>query len=95
MSSQTYYKERLGSFDVRDHDTNMDGDKQAYEESLTKFKGWSWDLWTFFINIVGMATQVSFQVSLELPWSDPCGLVVFLVISICNLIISFHNIYGA
>jgi hypothetical protein len=40
----------------------MDGDKQGYEESLTKFKGWSWDLWTFFINIVGtgVATQVTF-----------------------------------
>lgn len=36
-----------------------DGEKQGYEESLTKFKGgsWPWDLWTFFINIVGMKSD--------------------------------------
>lgn len=54
MSGQTYYKERLG-FDPRDeYNPHHEGEKYGYEESLSKFKGWSWDLWTFFINIVGM-----------------------------------------
>jgi len=64
MSSQTYYRERHGGFDSRERDRDRDpnngeggaGEKPGYEESLTKFKGgsWPWDLWTFFINIVGM-----------------------------------------
>ncbi|CAG7832637.1 unnamed protein product, partial [Allacma fusca] len=52
MSNQSYYKDRLG-FDPQDNDFSHGGeDKQGYEDSLSKFKGWSWDLWTFFINIV-------------------------------------------
>lgn len=31
---------------------SFDSEKQGYEENLSKFKGWSWDSWTFFINIV-------------------------------------------
>lgn len=39
-------------FETREETYGMDEEKQGYEENLSKFKGWSWDLWTYFINVV-------------------------------------------
>lgn len=59
MSTQAYYKERLGFdpqevvFDGPPHEKyrKMDGNhSQGYEENLTKFKGTIWD---FFIEAKG------------------------------------------
>lgn len=74
MSGQTYYKERLG-FDPRDeYNSHHDGgEKYGYEESLSKFKGWSWDLWTFFINIVGTEKRYQGLVTQSVVWI-PFGL---------------------
>lgn len=51
MSTQAYYKDRLG-FDpaeaINDGST-FDKSKQGYEENLSKFKG----LWDFFIESIG------------------------------------------
>lgn len=67
MSGHTYYtsttssshrEQRVGYESREDAYGSFEGDRPAYEENLSKFKGWSWDLWTYFINIVdGMATQ--------------------------------------
>jgi hypothetical protein len=70
MSGQTYYtstssttqhREQRTGFDTREESFGgLESDKQGYEENLSKFKGWSWDLWTYFINVVdGMATATS------------------------------------
>lgn len=54
MSSQSYYKERLG-FDPNEAANDavtFDKNKQGYEENLSKFKG----LWDFFIQSIGTGT---------------------------------------
>jgi len=54
MSGHTYYSRGYESREQQEYTTTTldGGEKQAYEENLSKFKGWSWDLWTYFINVV-------------------------------------------
>jgi hypothetical protein len=64
MSGHTYYSRGYESREQHQEFTSVgvDEEKQAYEENLSKFKGWSWDLWTYFINVVdGMATLRSLR----------------------------------
>lgn len=52
MSTQAYYKDRLG-FDPAEalnDGTGFDRTQQGYEENLCKFKG----LWEFYIESIGM-----------------------------------------
>ncbi|KAE8750223.1 hypothetical protein FOCC_FOCC003031 [Frankliniella occidentalis] len=52
MSTQAYYKDRLG-FDpaeAANDGVSFDKNKQGYEENLSKFKG----LWDFFIESIGL-----------------------------------------
>ncbi|RZF37161.1 hypothetical protein LSTR_LSTR014752 [Laodelphax striatellus] len=51
MSTQAYYKDRLGfdPGDALDEGGAFDKSKQGYEENLSKFKG----LWAHFIDFTG------------------------------------------
>lgn len=67
MSSQAYYRDRLG-FDPGDQSGSLKRArterpfdpkaKQAYEENLSKFKG----IWNFFIESIGTVLNYSFIV---------------------------------
>jgi hypothetical protein len=57
MSTQAYYKDRLG-FDPAEalnDGSAFDRTQQGYEENLCKFKG----LWEFYIESIGMGQQNS------------------------------------
>lgn len=57
MSTQAYYKDRLG-FDPAEalnDGSTFDKSKQGYEENLSKFKG----LWDFFIESIGTIMSLS------------------------------------
>jgi len=57
MSTQAYYKDRLG-FDPAEalnDGSAFDKTQQGYEENLCKFKG----LWEFYIESIGMGPHIS------------------------------------
>ncbi|KAG8228672.1 hypothetical protein J437_LFUL008910 [Ladona fulva] len=68
MSTQAYYKDRLG-FDpneVTDNGGLFGGGQEGYEENLSKFKG----LWDFFIAALG--TFSCFRYVLKPPCESGC-----------------------
>ena len=57
MSTQAYYKDRLG-FDPQEalnDGITFEKTQQGYEENLCKFKG----LWDFYIESIGMGPHIS------------------------------------
>lgn len=63
MSTQAYYKDRLG-FDPAEalnDGSTFDKSKQGYEENLSKFKG----LWEFFLESIGTVCPTSKHVVCE------------------------------
>lgn len=58
MSTQAYYKDRLG-FDPAEalnDGSTFDKSQQGYEENLSKFKG----LWEHFIDSIGTVNIINF-----------------------------------
>jgi hypothetical protein len=69
MSTQAYYKDRLG-FDPAEalnDGSAFDKTQHGYEENLCKFKG----LWDFYIESIGMGPHIS---KLAVSWCVACHL---------------------
>ena len=57
MSTQAYYKDRLGFYpaEALNDGSAFDKTQHGYEENLCKFKG----LWEFYIESIGMGPHIS------------------------------------